>query len=74
MTVSTERDIGIMLAKLYGVFQDIKPNHHTIRMYTEALAGFEPDVLDAARAEWIKTGKRFPLPADLIEIIERKPN
>ncbi|HFD80446.1 MAG TPA: hypothetical protein ENK05_08680 [Gammaproteobacteria bacterium] len=66
--MSNEKSIVKLLADLASVFQDVEPSERMVGMYTKALADIEPEKLAWACHQWMKTGKRFPYPADLLEL------
>ena len=63
-----EKYIVGLLADLASVFQDVEPSERMVRMYAKALADIDPEKLTRACHQWMKTGKRFPYPADLLEL------
>jgi hypothetical protein len=60
--------IASLLIKLNLVFKDTSLDEPTIKMYISSFSGIEQDSIAKACKQYLKTGKKFPLPADIIEL------
>lgn len=57
-----------LLIKLSMVFRNTEIDKNTAEIYIAALSDVDFEKLKAASLTYIKTGKTFPLPADLLEL------
>jgi hypothetical protein len=60
--------IKALLVKLNMVFRDAEIDKDTADIYIAVLVDIDIEKLKSASLTYIKTGKKFPLPADLLEL------
>ena len=65
-----------LIAYLGNIFRDASVNEQTVLAYSRTLADIDIEELTQACKAYARTGKRFPYPADLIELCpsQRVPN
>jgi len=66
--MSKRQEIVDLLVKLNYIFRDVKLDRPMLVLYTQALEDCDIEVLKNACRSYIKTGRGFPLPVDLIEL------
>lgn len=57
-----------LLTKLNLVFRDITLDEQTIKVYLSAFDDTEINKLKSACKCYLKTGKKFPLPSEILEL------
>ena len=66
--MNRNKEITVMLAKLGFVFTDKPFDDNTLAMYHAALADADIEQLKTACLIYLRTGRKFPLPVDLLEL------
>lgn len=64
--------IAAMLIDLNLIYRDPSIDEPTIKAYVSVLSDFDIATLSQAAKSYAQTGKRFPLPSDLIELCHLK--
>lgn len=68
------KDFVYALGRLAAVFQaNAAITRETGEVYAKALESYSAEQTKDAIGKWLRTGTRFPYPADLISLIESDP-